>query len=122
MAVEAVRMTAVNVTVSGSFHRGMEQIQRVVAEIRDAGGTVLSPADPRVVDSFGDFLFVASDRLRSIRLVQSRHFAAIQASDFVWLVAPDGYVGLSAAMEVGFAAASGVRVYSDTAPTDLTLR
>lgn len=75
-----------------------------------------------MVDEFGDFLFVASDRVRAIKLVQSRHLAAIDASDFVWLVAPAGYVGQSAAMEIGYAVAKGTPVFASEVPADLTLR
>jgi hypothetical protein len=109
-------------TVSGSFRRGMGQVQETVYALTDMGVHVLSPADPRVVDEIGTFLFVASDRLRSVRLVQQRHLEAIAASDFLWLVCPDGYVGLSAAMEIGFAVSRGVAVMTDRAPSDLTLR
>jgi hypothetical protein len=83
---------------------------------------VLSPSDPRVVDHLGEFLFVASDRLRSVRLVQDRHLNSIAASSFLWLVAPDGYVGPSASLEVGFATAARVPVFSNTLPSDVTIR
>jgi hypothetical protein len=109
-------------TVSGSFRRAMRQIQEAVYGLTDLGVMVLSPADPRVVDELGAFLFVASDRLRIVRLVQQRHLQAISMSDFLWLVAPDGYVGTSAAMEIGFAVASSVPIFATTAPTDVTLR
>lgn len=115
-------MESVKVTVSGSFHRAMGAVQEVVQDFADRGSFVLSPADPRVVDEFGDFIFVASDRVRRIRTVQGRHFASIAASDLLWLVAPDGYVGLSAAMEIGFAASRGIPVFSDEVPSDLTVR
>jgi hypothetical protein len=100
----------------------MGAVADAVYHLTDAGVRVLSPADPRVVGQFGDFLFVASDRGRAIKLVQSRHLAAIRASDFVWLVAPEGYIGQSGAMEVGFAVAVGTPVFSSEVPTDLTLR
>lgn len=109
-------------TVSGSFHRHMGDIGQAVNDLLDLGVRVLSPADPRVVDQMGDFLFVASDRMRSVRLVQDRHLECILASDFLWLVAPDGYVGQSASMEVGFAVANGVSIFSTGRPGDLTLR
>jgi hypothetical protein len=108
--------------VSGSFHRHMELITAAVQELMSLSIHVLSPADPRVVAQQGEFLFVASDRVRSVRLVQDRHLESIRAADFLWLVCPDGYVGQSAAMEVGFAAAAGVPIYSRQAPGDLTLR
>src|SRR4051794_13186022 len=110
------------VTVSGSFRRHLAQIAADVAAFTDLGAVVLSPADPRVVDAFGDFLFVASDHHRTVRRLQDRHLAAIEASAFLWLVNPDGHVGTSASLEVGAAVALGVPVYSLTPPTDLTLR
>lgn len=110
------------VAVSGSFRRHLPAIEQAVETLRDLGVVVLSPADPRVAGSFGDFLFVRSDIRRSIKGVQNRHLEAIGRSDFLWLVCPDGYVGQSAAMEIGFAVAAHVPVYSDGVPTDWTLR
>ena len=109
-------------TVSGSFHRHMEAITSAVRELMMLSVRVLSPADPRVVAAQGEFLFVASDRVRSVRLVQDRHLESIRAADFLWLICPDGYVGQSASMEVGFAAAARVPIFATRAPSDLTLR
>jgi hypothetical protein len=113
---------ATQVTVSGSFRRHLSAIQDAVQTLRDLGIAVLSPADPRIAGNFGDFLFVRSDIRRSIKGVQNRHLEAISRSDFLWLVCPDGYVGQSAAMEIGYAVAAGVPVYSDGVPSDWTLR
>ena len=60
--------------VSGSFHRHMPAIYEAVCFLRELGVNVLSPADPRIVDNLGEFLFVASDKLRSIRIVTLRQF------------------------------------------------
>ena len=109
-------------TVSGSFHRHMDAISAAVRDLGNLSVRVLSPADPRVVAHQGEFLFVASDRHRSVRLVQDRHVDAISASDFLWLVCPDGYVGLSGAMEIGAAKLGGVPIFATRAPADLTLR
>ena len=108
--------------VSGSFHRHMQAITAAVQELASLSIRVLSPADPRIVAQQGEFLFVASDRVRSVRLVQDRHLESIRAADFLWLVCPDGYVGQSASMEVGFAAAVGVPIFSTHAPSDFTSR
>jgi hypothetical protein len=111
-----------NATVSGSFHRHMEGITAAVRELAAHDVRVLSPADPRIVAQQGEFLFVASDPVRSVRLVQDRHLESISAANFLWLVCPDGYVGQSASMEVGYAAAVGVPIFATQAPGDLTLR
>jgi hypothetical protein len=109
-------------SVSGSFHRHMGAITAAVHELAALSVRVLSPADPRIVAQQGEFLFVASDPVRSVRLVQDRHLESIRAADFLWLVCPDGYVGQSASMEIGYAAAAGVPIFSTQAPSDLTLR
>jgi hypothetical protein len=109
-------------TVSGSFHRHMEAITAAVHELAALGVRVLSPADPRIVGFQGEFLFVASDPIRSVRLVQDRHLESIRASAFLWLVCPDGYVGQSASMEIGYAVREGVPIFATAPPTDLTLR
>jgi hypothetical protein len=109
-------------TVSGSFHRHMDAITAVVNELVALNVRVLSPADPRVVAQQGEFLFVASDPIRSVRLVQDRHLESIRAANFLWLVCPDGYVGQSASMEIGYAAAVSVPIFAAELPGDLTLR
>jgi hypothetical protein len=109
-------------TVSGSFHRHMQAIYQAVGALREGGVNVLSPSDPRVVDHIGDFIFVASDKLRSIKLVQDRHLHAIRASTFLWVVCPDGYTGPSVSMEIGAAYACGVPVFAASRPVDSTLK
>jgi len=100
----------------------MPAVYNAVGELRAANVNVLSPSDPRVVDHLGEFLFVASDKLRSIKLVQDRHFEAIRHSDFLWVVCPDGYTGASTSAEIGAAYAARTPVFSAHAPLDITLR
>jgi nucleoside 2-deoxyribosyltransferase len=109
-------------TISGSFSRHAVQIDEAIRECRDLGFEVLSPTDMRIVGAEGAFLFVASDPVRSVREVQDKHLRAIAHSDFLWLVDPDGYVGVSAALEIGFACAQGVPVLSTRAPDDPGLK
>lgn len=109
-------------TVSGSFRRHMSAIYEAVTELSELGVDVLSPSDPRVVEQIGEFVFVASDRVRSIRMVEDRHLECIRASDFLWLVSPDGYVGQSASMELGYAIAHGVPIFCQDVPADGTLQ
>jgi hypothetical protein len=108
-------------TVSGSFHRHMSQIADAVSHLGALGVEVLSPADPRIVDADGEFLFVASDRLRSRRLVEDRHLEAIRHSDFLWVVCPDGYTGASTSGEILAAAVLGKPVFSTESALDITI-
>ena len=58
----------------------------------------------------------------SPQAIEAWHLSAICQADFVMLHAPDGYVGLSAAMEIGFAAAQDCPVFSRTAPQDIAVQ
>jgi hypothetical protein len=100
----------------------MPQVKEAVGQLIDAGVEVLSPADPRVVDYLGEFLFVASDDVRSIKLVQQRHMECIESSHFLWLICPDGYVGSSAILEMGWACHARVPICTLHAPHDVTLK
>ena len=110
------------VSVSGSFNRHLDQVRDAVEAFTRSGACVLSPQDPRPVQRVDGFLFVASDLRRCIKGVQDRHLQAIDRSRLLWLVCPHGYVGSSAALEVGYAAACGTPVLASCPPTDLTLR
>ena len=109
------------VTVSGSFHRHLAPIKEAIQQFQENGCEVLSPRDVTVVAEMGDFLFVASDIYRSILIVENRHLFSIAACDFLWLVTPDGYIGQSAALEIGYAIAKGKPIYCERMPHDLTV-
>lgn len=113
---------SLSVVVSGSFTRQIDEVQRAVDEFVARGHTVTSPLDPRVVDRFGDFVYVASDATRLIPAVEGRHLECIRAADILWLECAGGYVGPSAALEVGFALACGTPVMSTTPPTEVVFR
>jgi hypothetical protein len=100
----------------------MGPVTEAVNELAALSVRVLSPADPRIVAQQGEFLFVASDRVRSLRLVQDRHLDCVRSGDFLWLVCPDGYVGVSASLEIGAAITAQVPVFATRLPNDITLR
>lgn len=83
-----------------------------VTRLVDAGARVLSPVDPTPSELIGEFWYIASDLHRDRILVERRHLAACAASDLIWLIAPDGYIGVSAAAEVAYAAGCGVPIYT----------
>lgn len=49
--------------------------------------------------------------------IESRHCEQIKGAHFVWVSNPDGYIGNSAAFELGFAHGLGKRIISETPPT-----
>ncbi len=108
------------VVLSGSFRRDRQGLERALGRLRDEFD-VLSPASLDFINDDDDFVRLPSEVDTPIEDVEGRHLAAITASDFVWLHAPEGYVGSSAALEVGHALAVGVPVFTDAALRDPTL-
>lgn len=64
---------------------------------------------------------MASDKLRSRKMVEDRHLEAIRHSDFLWVVCPDGYTGASTSGDVLAAAVLKVPVFSVDIALDITI-
>lgn len=110
----------VRVTLIGTFRRDLDGLKEIYEELIGSGCQVLSP---RRLD-FDDAEFVRDDAEHGFSEAELErfHLSAIRQSLFVWLHAPDGYVGASGAFELGYATALGVPVFSLAKPTDVTLR
>jgi NTP pyrophosphatase (non-canonical NTP hydrolase) len=110
------------IVLSGSFRKDLAGLAREFEELRDLGFRILSPTNIRVVSERDGFVFMEGEEGTAPEAIELRHLDAIKRSAFVWLHAPGGYVGPSAALEVGFARASGIPVYSRVMPEDRVLQ
>lgn len=110
------------VILSGSFRRDVEGLKLIHEELVDLGCRVLSPTHVEPAKEVEGFVYMRGEEVETPEKIELKHLDAIQKASFVWLHAPDGYVGLSAALEVGFAHAQGIPVFSRFQPSDLTLR
>lgn len=88
-------------TVSGSFRRHLSEVQAAIEDLKRSGVEILSPRDADIVGAKEGFTRLASDS-----------FACIRRSHFLWVVCPDGHLGLSTTMEIGYALAAGVPVFA----------
>ena len=104
----------------GSYTRDRAGLFRVYDELVTTGCQVLSPR--RMQFDNAAFVRDTAEQGISSRAIEAYHLLAICKADFVMIYAPDGYVGLSAAMEIGFATAQKCPVFSRTAPQDIALR
>jgi NTP pyrophosphatase (non-canonical NTP hydrolase) len=121
-AMVAVATPAYEIVLSGTYRKGVENLKRVYEEFKDLGCTILSPTNVSVVSEVDGFVYMKGEESETPDKIESRHLKAIQKANFVWLHAPDGYVGPTAALEVGFANAAGVPVFSQEEPKDQVLR
>ena len=105
----------------GSYRRDRDGLFRAYDELVVTGCQVLSPRRMQF-DNNAAFVRDTAEQGISPQAIEDWHLSAIRQANFVMLHAPDGYIGLSAAMEIGFATAQGCSVFSRTAPQDIALR
>lgn len=121
MATEPIRSThsdlngdsgLLKAVVCGTFRRDADTLWADYAELSSLGCEILSPRDLEFVDERDGFVFAAHEQGRLPEAIEDDHLDALQRADLVWLHAPEGYVGLSASMELGFAHALGIPVFA----------
>lgn len=111
-----------SVVLCGTYRKDPEGLRRTFEQLKDTGFTVLSPTNPSVETEKQGFVYMQRESLQTPDKIENRHLDAIQHADFIWFFAPDGYVGPTGALEVGFARASGIPVYTDATLKDLTIK
>ena len=109
----------VTVALCGSFRRDPSGLRADYEALVAAGCHVLSPSDLEWAAEQDGFVFAAGEIGSDPAEIEQRHLGAMRAAHFVWLHAPDGYVGSSAAMELGFAHALGLSIFTQTLPKDI---
>jgi NTP pyrophosphatase (non-canonical NTP hydrolase) len=116
----AVRGTSV--VLCGTYRKDPEGLRRTFDELKDLGFSILSPTNVHVESETQGFVYMQGESTQSPEQLENNHLDAIQKADFVWFFAPDGYVGPTGALEVGFARANGIPVYTDTSLEDSTIK
>jgi NTP pyrophosphatase (non-canonical NTP hydrolase) len=111
-----------DVVISGSYRKDFESLRNAFEEFRDLGCKILSPSNVSIVSEQEGFVYMKGEETETPENIEDRHLSAIQKANFVWLHTPEGYVGPSAALEVGFAHAAGVPVFAKELPRDKILQ
>ena len=106
----------------GSYRRGIPSLVRAYEKLSGAGMRVLSPSGLDFVAEIDGFLLNRDEAGIPCEAIEGFPLNCIRSADLVWLHAPDGHVGLSGALEIGFASAAGVPVYAEEVPSDSALR
>jgi ADP-ribose pyrophosphatase YjhB (NUDIX family) len=115
-------MTGPSVSVVGSFRQHYPQVAHATRIFAAAGITVRSPVISRIVNPGEEFPRFESDPpLSADHHIQAATFEKIFASDFVYVVAPAGYVGRTTSYELGRVHERGIPVYFSEPPRDLPI-
>jgi NTP pyrophosphatase (non-canonical NTP hydrolase) len=121
-SLSEARSQRTQVVLSGSYRKDFQGLKRTYEQLRDLNCDILSPSNVTAVSEVDGFVYMQGEESQAPDSVEARHLDAIQKSQFMWLHAPSGYVGTSAALEIGFANAAGVPVFSQELVNDPILR
>jgi NTP pyrophosphatase (non-canonical NTP hydrolase) len=117
----AARQRLGRAVLSGSFRKDPGGLRSDFEELQDLGWEVLSPHRLDISREEDGFIYMVGEETSTPQAIESRHLQAIEEADFVWLHAPEGYLGLSASLEIGFASAVGVPIFAKQRPADSVL-
>lgn len=110
-----------SVVLCGSFRRDLSGLAAARNALVSAGCELLSPGSLEFVTDIGGFAVTAQEQAEDVATIEGRHIAALRRADFVWLHCPKGYVGASAALELGVAHSLDIPVFAAERPADATL-
>ena len=111
-----------SIVISGSFRRHFDGISEAVKIFESLGIDVLSPKASKVVNPGDEFAVLETDGTSDPRTLEQRHLDAITNADALYLYDPDGYIGDSSKMELGWAIALGKPVFCKKLVEDSTLK
>ena len=111
-----------SVVISGSFRRYFDGISETVKTFEALGIEVLSPKASKVINPGEEFAVLESDDTSDPQTLEQRHLDAITTADALYLYDPDGYIGDSSKMELGWANALGKPVFCRELVADSTLK
>jgi NTP pyrophosphatase (non-canonical NTP hydrolase) len=111
----------VRVTVSGSFRRHWNEVIGSIGAFRALGAEVVSPKSTEQEREETGFVYLKGERGRPAD-IERDHLKAIASSDALYVVSPDGYLGPSTALEIGYGLALKVPIWSSNALRDVPHR
>ncbi len=98
--------------IGGSFRKHLLQIAQLKKQFEKNYISVLSPAGDVAVNPDEEFIILDSDPVSHPRLLQDSVFAKIRGSTFLTVANVGGYLGKAAILEMGYAIAMGVAIYT----------
>lgn len=98
--------------ISGSFRKHLLQIAKLKQELEKHHILVLSPIGAIARNPDEEFIILDSDQVSHPKVLQDSIFAKIRRSTFITLANVDGYIGKAAVMEMGYAIALGIPIYT----------
>lgn len=109
--------------IIGSFRKHMKEIEEVAKIFKEKNIEVLSPSSFDTVNPDEEFVILKSNKPEvSIKEIEDEVLEKMEIADFIYLVNPNGRVGVSAGFELGYALAGKLTVYSMEPVNELEIR
>lgn len=105
------RTTKLNYTLSGSFNKNFSEIIDYYIELKKYDFQLQSPRNFEILDDSTNFILLKGDRGNNIKEIEFDHLHAIKNSDILIVVNPKNYIGISTALEIGFAFENRIPIY-----------
>ena len=115
-------MKSIYTVISGSFRKYYQEIKGVIDQFENLGINVLSPKKSMIINPDDEFALLESDETDDIFNIENKHLSAIKKADFLYIVNPNGYIGLTVAFEMGWAYANNCSIYCMHKPNDILLK
>lgn len=107
--------------IIGSFRKHLSEIIRIKEQLEKFGVNVLSPIDESVVNPDDEFILFKTDQVTDPKLLQDGVFTKIKRSTFVVVANINGYIGRAGTLEIGYAIAQGITIYTLEPVNDIHL-
>jgi hypothetical protein len=98
--------------ISGSYRKHLSQILHLKQHLENQEVAVLSPSGHAAINPTEEFIVLDSDPVSHPKLLQDSVFAKIRRSTFLVVANVGGYLGRAAILEIGYAIAFGITVYT----------
>ncbi|HSX35547.1 MAG TPA: hypothetical protein VLH84_01275 [Patescibacteria group bacterium] len=106
------------VVISGAYRRDAPLLKRTFRELETTGCRILSPLSIDFPDPTEPVVRTEHEGGVSTDELERFHLRAIAQSEFMWLHAPDGYVGIMGSHDTGHACALNIPVFCYNALAD----
>ena len=98
--------------ISGSYRKHLNEIVELKHDLESHGVFVLSPSGNIPINRGEEFILLDTDPIHDHRILQDSVFAKIRCSSFLVVANVDGYLGKAAALEIGYAIAQGIQIFT----------
>lgn len=110
------------IVISGSFKKYYDHIKVKITEFENLGIQVLSPKYSTIINPEDDFVILKTDNGRNPKDIEKQHLEAIYNADALYIYNHNGYIGPTAAMELGWALGFGKPIYLKEACEELVFK